>query len=221
MDLKFDIDISEFQERKRRRISALQNTPAPPLKPAPTSTPGIHEIAGFLPGRLEFEHELDNEAEDLVKDLEFGICLEWGGDAIPEDENDPDVKARAKWLEEKRGGGAHTAKCTSHPVDSKAVVDGLVNGKMPMVNGKKHATPVNGRPAKSSNDENPADSGSTEGEGNTEEITHPLPLETKESLQFKLTLIEAYCQRVQRRREAKAVIYDRGLLEYKKVIARV
>jgi transcriptional adapter 2-alpha len=219
MDLKFDVDISEFQERKRRRISALQNTPASPLKPAPTSTPGIHDIAGFLPGRLEFEHELDNEAEDLVKDLEFGICLEWGGDAIPEDENDPDVKARAKWLEERMGGGAHAAKGSSHPANSEVMVDGLVNGKMPMVNGNEHAPPINGHPTKSTHDENPTDNGSTEGEGTAEEITHPLPLETEESLQFKLTLIEAYSQRVQRRREAKAVIYDRGLLEYKKVIA--
>ncbi|KAG1853072.1 hypothetical protein F4604DRAFT_1933341 [Suillus subluteus] len=37
----------------------------PPPKVSPTSAPGAHEIGTFLPGMLEFERELDNEAEDL------------------------------------------------------------------------------------------------------------------------------------------------------------
>ena len=52
-------------------------------KPAPTSAPGFHEVATFLPGRLEFEYELDNDAEDLIKDLEFGLVYQFGGDTIP------------------------------------------------------------------------------------------------------------------------------------------
>ena len=88
MDLDFNVDPSEFQDRKRRRISTMNTNPPPGPKVAPTSAPGVHEVATFLPGRLEFEHELDNEAEDLVKDLEFGACLQYGGDEIVEDEND-------------------------------------------------------------------------------------------------------------------------------------
>ncbi|CCG80928.1 Transcriptional adapter 2 [Taphrina deformans PYCC 5710] len=63
-----------FQTRKRRRIAdraALQKLP-PPSKSKPiTSTPSCHEVQGYMPGRLEFEHEYENEAEMSVKDLEF------------------------------------------------------------------------------------------------------------------------------------------------------
>lgn len=100
MDLNFDVDPEVFQERKRRRISDMNAVTQPAPKVAPISTPSIHEIGTFLPGRLEFEHELDNDAEDLVKDLEFGICHDWGGDEMPEDDQDPDVRARAKLLED-------------------------------------------------------------------------------------------------------------------------
>ncbi|KAG1894482.1 uncharacterized protein F5891DRAFT_716879 [Suillus fuscotomentosus] len=102
MDVEFNIDPDEFQARKRRRMSTMTTSLPPPPKVAPTSAPGVHEIATFLPGRLEFEHELDNEAEDLVKDLEFGICHARGGDQIMEDENGPDVRARARMQEERK-----------------------------------------------------------------------------------------------------------------------
>ncbi|KAG1889025.1 uncharacterized protein F5891DRAFT_987582 [Suillus fuscotomentosus] len=102
MDVEFNIDPDEFQARKRRRMSTMTTSLPPPPKVAPTSAPGVHKIATFLPGRLEFEHELDNEAEDLVKDLEFGICHARGGDQIMEDENGPDVRARARMQEERK-----------------------------------------------------------------------------------------------------------------------
>ncbi|KAG1882284.1 uncharacterized protein F5891DRAFT_1285550 [Suillus fuscotomentosus] len=102
MDVEFNIDPDEFQARKRRRMSTMTTSLPPPPKVAPTSAPGVHKIATFLPGRLEFEHELDNEAEDLVKDLEFGICHARGGDQIMEDENGLDVRARARMQEERK-----------------------------------------------------------------------------------------------------------------------
>jgi transcriptional adapter 2-alpha len=49
-----------------------------------TSQPANHEIAGYMPGRLEFETEYENEAEQSVKDMlfseedapeEVGMCL--------------------------------------------------------------------------------------------------------------------------------------------------
>jgi len=36
-----------------------------------TSQPANHEIAGYMPGRLEFETEYENEAEQAVKDMVF------------------------------------------------------------------------------------------------------------------------------------------------------
>lgn len=36
-----------------------------------------------MPGRLEFETEYENEAETLVKDMEFGKVYQFGGDEQP------------------------------------------------------------------------------------------------------------------------------------------
>ena len=49
-----------------------------------------------------------------------------------------------------------------------------------------------------------------------DEPTQPLPLETKDSFTFKLTLLEMYFQRVEKRLENKSFMFDRGLLEYKR-----
>ena len=55
------------------------------------------------------------------------------------------------------------------------------------------------------------------GEGDDEEPTQPPPIETMDSLQFKITLLEMYQQRVDKRHEAKALMFNRGLLSYKQV----
>ncbi|KAG1863850.1 hypothetical protein F4604DRAFT_1586801 [Suillus subluteus] len=207
MDVEFNIDPDEFQARKRRRMSAMTTSLPPPPKVAPTSAPGVHEIATFLPGRLEFEHELDNEAEDLVKDLEFGICHAWGGDQIMEDENDADVRARVRMLEERKTvAGSRNS--------SQAPVNG-VNG---IVNGNGHL-PMNGDSRVKSEEPSGEQQTSTEDDPNAEEATLPPPYETEDSLAFKLTLMEMYNQRLDKRREAKAIMYERGLLEYKKMQA--
>ncbi|KAI0919958.1 hypothetical protein AcV5_001894 [Taiwanofungus camphoratus] len=207
MDLQFNIDPAEFQERKRRRISTM-NTNAPPApKIAPTSAPGVHEVATFLPGRLEFEHEMDNEAEDLVKDLEFGVCLEWGGDEIPEDENDPDVRARARWEEEQKSKDATPGKHLPN-----RLTNGAPNGHHP--NGDSPT-----RDTRARSEGGRTDNGTADGDADVEEITQPPPIETPDSLAFKLTLIEMYNQRVDKRHEYKAVMFDRGLLNYKQMQA--
>ncbi|KAJ7694110.1 hypothetical protein B0H17DRAFT_1159181 [Mycena rosella] len=225
MDLKFDIAPEEFQERKRRRISAMNALPVPPAKVAPTSAPGIHEIATFLPGRLEFEHELDNEAEDLVKDLEFGVCLEFGGDEIIEDENDLDVKARLRWEEDKRNGIVPGS--TVAVPERKTAHKG--KGPMPLLNGSSNG-PVNGfRPnvngdvathiKQSSSEDVVMANGTGTADEEAEEVTQLPPVETQQSLTFKLTLLEMYAQRLEKRLESKALMFDRGLLEYKKMQA--
>jgi transcriptional adapter 2-alpha len=208
MDRQFDIDPDQFQERKRRRISEMNAMAPPPPKVAPTSAPGIHEIATFLPGRLEFEHELDNDAEDLVKDLEFGVCLEYGGDQIVEDADDLDVRARLKWEEE------HKQQEDGSPFASgKGPMKGMVNGA---VNGYH----VNGDIVKQESQTKSEDvvmaNGSQEEDG-AEEPTQLPPFETKDSLAFKMTLLEMYSQRVDKRIESKALMFNRGLVDYKKV----
>lgn len=67
----------EFQQRKKRRIderkTELENaTKEPPTPAKPTSSvPSCHEVAGFMPGRLEFENEYFNEAEEAVQHMQF------------------------------------------------------------------------------------------------------------------------------------------------------
>ncbi|KAJ7489951.1 hypothetical protein B0H11DRAFT_2156758 [Mycena galericulata] len=220
MDLKFDIAPEEFQERKRRRISEMNAVLIPPSKPAPTSAPGIHEVATFLPGRLEFEHELDNEAEDLVKDLEFGVCLEFGGDQIIEDKNDLDVKARVRWEEDKRNGVMPGSVVVP---ERKPAHKG--KGPMPLLNGSSNGPAngsrpsVNGDVTQSQSEDVVMANGTGTADEEAEEVTQLPPVETRHSLTFKLTLLEMYAQRVEKRIESKAFMFDRGLLEYKKMQA--
>lgn len=221
MDLQFEIDPAEFQDRKRRRISEMNNKAPPPPKLAPTSAPAVHDITGFLPGRLEFEHEIENDAEDLVKDIEFGVCLDYGGDQIVEDEDDLDVRARVKWEEERRAGvTVSRARGKSLPAGKGTMATkGLMNGTA--VNGHHPSSSV-GDIVKRENllkteDVTMANGNASADEGDVEEVTQPPPIETKNSLTFKLTLMEMYSQRVEKRLEGKGIIFERGLLEYKKV----
>ena len=221
MDLSFNIPPSEFQARKKRRIESLSGaTTATSVvpKPAPTSAPGVHEIATYLPGRLEFEHELDNEAEDIVKDIEFGMVMDYGGDEVPEDENDNDVKARKRWEETRAGKVTGKRKRT----------DSL--GPSPLSNGKPMANGVNGhivpnghiktkpKPEEAGTRDTSEAATCPEGDSTNEDAAAPLlPTETPESIRFKLSLLDMYHQRVARRHEAKNFIFERGLLDYKKV----
>lgn len=66
----------EFLSRKKRRIEerkeAQKNQPPTDPKQKPTSSvPSCHEVQGFMPGRLEFETEYFNEAEEAVQHMSF------------------------------------------------------------------------------------------------------------------------------------------------------
>ncbi|EFX05556.1 meiotic recombination protein mre11 [Grosmannia clavigera kw1407] len=76
MQLANEVPREEFQARKKRRIEerreAAKNTPALQPKTKPTaSVPSCHEIQGYMPGRLEFETEYANEAEEAVQLMQF------------------------------------------------------------------------------------------------------------------------------------------------------
>lgn len=75
--LSEEIPREEFQARKKRRIeqrkeaiAASAQTMQMPAKPT-SSVPSCHEVAGYMPGRLEFENEYFNEAEEAVQHLQF------------------------------------------------------------------------------------------------------------------------------------------------------
>ena len=76
LSLMDEIPRDEFQARKKRRIEerkeAQKNAPPAPPKQKPTaSQPSCHEVQGYMPGRLEFETELHNEAEEAVQHMQF------------------------------------------------------------------------------------------------------------------------------------------------------
>ncbi|WPG99411.1 transcriptional adaptor 2 [Acrodontium crateriforme] len=74
--LSDNIPREQFQARKKRRIDdrkqavADSTTSALPAKPT-SSVPSCHEVQGFMPGRLEFETEYFNEAEEAVQHMVF------------------------------------------------------------------------------------------------------------------------------------------------------
>ena len=67
----------EFQARKKRRVDARKDALAEEAQTAPvptkptSSVPSCHEVAGYMPGRLEFENEYFNEAEEAVQHMQF------------------------------------------------------------------------------------------------------------------------------------------------------
>ncbi|KID99546.1 transcriptional adaptor-like protein, partial [Metarhizium majus ARSEF 297] len=75
-ELANQVPREEFQAQKKRRIEERRekSKSAPALQPKtkPTaSVPSCHEIQGFMPGRLEFETEYANEAEEAVQHMQF------------------------------------------------------------------------------------------------------------------------------------------------------
>ena len=66
----------KFQARKKRRIeerkeAAKAAPPATPKQKPTASVPSCHEVQGYMPGRLEFETEFANEAEEAVQNMQF------------------------------------------------------------------------------------------------------------------------------------------------------
>ena len=66
----------EFQARKKRRIEKAKEEakavpPATPKQKPTASVPACHEVQGYMPGRLEFETEFANDAEEAVQHMQF------------------------------------------------------------------------------------------------------------------------------------------------------
>jgi transcriptional adapter 2-alpha len=159
------------------------------------SAPTNHEVAGFMPGRLEFEHEVDNEAEIPVKDMEFGLVYKYGGDQQPaakpsevkpaeEEEEEEDVKEE----EEEEDDEKPLAKA-----------NGTAGGKK---KGKEKSKPKEKEKEKEEEEE----------EAPGEDV-----VEDEDELEVKLALMEIYFSKLDKREEAKDLIFDRCLTDYKKV----
>lgn len=65
------ISTDEFMRRRKARFESRKNIPLPPPKKVLTSTPLCSDIQKYMPGRLEFEEEAEDEAEKVVQDMVF------------------------------------------------------------------------------------------------------------------------------------------------------
>lgn len=97
--LQEQIPKEEFQARKKRRIeerkeAAKAAPPATPKQKPTASVPACHEVQGYMPGRLEFETEFANDAEEAVQHMQFepGNGLNVNGEMDPEMELKMTVK---------------------------------------------------------------------------------------------------------------------------------
>lgn len=75
-ELSLRVPKEQFQQRKKRRIeerkeAAKAAPPATPKQKPTASVPSCHEVAGFMPARLEFETEHLNDAEEAVQHMTF------------------------------------------------------------------------------------------------------------------------------------------------------
>lgn len=66
----------EFQAKRKRRIEERKEAVKTaelqtPKKLASSSVPACHEISGYMPGRLEFDVEYANDAEETVQFMQF------------------------------------------------------------------------------------------------------------------------------------------------------
>jgi len=180
MNKTFDVDPEVFHNRKTERITAMRqralqiakssSNPKPPLVSGPTN----HEIQGYMPGRLEFETEVENEAEELVKDLEFGLVMQYGGVEQPDPDPPPGLADSSTDAKKRSGTDG----------DSKADVK-------------------TGEDSKDQEDEKAA--------------WVQDPEETAQSTALKLALLDIYMEKLDKRAEAKTFVFDRGMLDFKKV----
>lgn len=182
IDQDFDpTDPEPFQARKKARLEELQSRPIPLPPPKPlASAPTCHEIGGFMPGRLEFEHEWENEAEMLIKDMEFGRVYHFGGEDQPAAVDPPPT--------ENVGSTA----------DKQQAASGEAGQGEPEVEVVEPTPPV---------DEKPLPDGEKEGD------------EPEDELDLKLSILEMFNERYDKRMAAKDLIFDRGLINYKTMSA--
>ncbi|KAH8088374.1 hypothetical protein HD553DRAFT_268927, partial [Filobasidium floriforme] len=185
----FEISQEEFQTRKKRRIEELRK-PAPlPAAAIETkaSAPQNHEVAGFMPGRLEFDHEVENEAEMVIKDMDFGLVFAYGGSEMREDVNSSNPTKDAMDVDE-------TGDDEDKPLAQLANVV---------------------------NHDAERDSKSKRKEDEEEEKTPlaHLEVEDSEDMELKLIVLEVYYSRLGKRQQVKDFIFDRGLMDYKRLMA--
>jgi len=209
-----------------------------------------------MPGRLDFEIEWENEAENAIKDLSFGRVYRFGGDSQPEKLSEEDYAAeqgdvrgaapnqedettcQESEAKRKRGVGSGAGKTTqrtdepitranpppSLSVDHSVATEADDRDSMPPSSADPlQAThPIaNNSKATNKDKQKEKQKADDDDDDDNEEADEEPPLsdEPDLDLELKLTMLEIYNDKYDRRLQAKAVVFDRNLLEYKKIQA--
>ncbi|WVQ94642.1 hypothetical protein IAU59_001722 [Kwoniella sp. CBS 9459] len=242
MDKTFDVDPDEFQIRKKARIEEMRKPHAlPPPNAAPlVSAPTNHEVAGYMPGRLEFEHEVDNDAEMAVKDMEFGLVYKYGGDEQPEavvtrppEEEDEDDEEGEGDEDDQGGEGGEEQDDDNKKKKKKkqieedvAVVKDELKQEAENKPGSDHEMTETNAIAGPSSSSSPSKQArdreekteTDKGKGKAKVPAGP-DMEDEDELEVKLAMLDIYFSKLDKRMDAKEIIFDRGLTEHKKIQA--
>lgn len=222
------MSIGFLQARFSVLMAALPPASSGPLVSAPTN----HEIAGYMPGRLEFEHEVENEAEGPVKDMEFGLVYKYGGDEQPqaqvtkpkdgeeeeeEDKDDSESKEDGNASEIKAEEVAKVQVKTEPGLDEEETSGGRNrHSASPMTDLKKNkAKQKDKEKDREKVKEKEKEKGGEEAEEAVVEAV--VEMEDEGELEVKLAMLDIYFSKLDKREEVKDFIFDRGLTEYKKV----
>lgn len=164
-----------------------------------------------MPGRLEFEHEVDNDAEVVIKDMEFGLVYAYGGDEQPE--------APTK--------GDKPAVVSDKPVTSSKALPSSSTKPSEGEKGKPGSGDVEMKDASATEDKEETketeaavkpDGEESDGDQENETVLHPgMHVEDEEDLELKLAALEIYYEKLAHRQEVKDFIFDRALMDYKRV----
>lgn len=163
-----------------------------------------------MPARLEFEQcvqssirprqtiltrggnsEFDNDAEVLIKDMEFGLVMRYGGASQP--------KAGAEWAPE------------TSDVKVKQEDEATSSSSQPSAS-ETPATAADGTPAGST-----TGGGGGGGDDEASNAGEQLVEEDEEDLDLKLAILDIYNERINKRIEIKSLLFDRNLIDYRKV----
>ena len=217
------VDQDEFHAKKKARIEAMRrpqgnlifrrveliNSPALPEVKSIASAPTNHEVAGFMPGRLEFEHEVDNDAELVVKDFEFGLVLNYGGDEQPQ------AKITRPLAEEEGGAEEPEENQIVGDEEDRVKEEGEIQVKEEPADNQPEASHSGAhRSASPVKHEGNLNRAKGKGKGKIEPV---IEIEEEDELEIKLTLLDIYFSKLDKREEAKDFIFDRGLTEHKRV----
>lgn len=229
MKAKLDISQEEFMVRKRARIEKMRQParesvpldlrrvtdmnkrtaiPLTAIEQTKASAPTNHEVAGYMPGRLEFEHEVDNDAEIVIKDMEFGLVYAYGGDEQPEA---PTKAEKSAVVMDKPAVSSKALPSSTKPAEGEKGKPDSDDVEMKDISENSNTEEVKGtREAVKAEAE--------ESDGEHDPILQPgMHVEDEEDLELKLAALEIYYEKLQHRQEVKDFIFDRALMDYKRV----